>query len=339
MLLTQKETIISTKPLIMKKLFVLFTLAVFVFTSCQKDEALEQNIDDNWEEGPQDDWSDEDDSDGYDDDDSSDQHDHAGFEGGITLYKVDGGNISKIKDFNVPDDLISYQVNEKLHIDIWEFVTKLIPVKYFGKVSQFELFYGDGDILGYVTPEDGRSLDKWKFALAIDEAKGIESIDLSNEFTYVVLHEYGHVLTLNDDQVDVDTSEDSCNNYHTGEGCSNADSYINRIVDIGWTDILNQNMTDSYEIYQQYPDRFLSEYAATNPGEDIAEVFTGFVIQENKPSGNSISDQKIKAFYDFPELVKLRTEIRSSITPARLKSLNMDEYKSILSKLVKGHKH
>ena len=344
---------IGTKTRVMRKLFVLLAIGMFFISSCQKDQDFEQGIADNWEESEDNssEWDDQDeggegegegddeDEDGGSDGDADFDDDQEGEDGAISLYKIDGNNISKIKDFAVSDDLISYQTNDALHQEIWSFVTTLIPLRDRGKISQFELFHGRGQLLGYVAPIDG-DLSKWVFALAIDEASGLGSVDFSNDFTYTVLHEHGHVLTLNDDQVDASINEDNCNNYHTGEGCSNSNSYINKIVEIGWTDIIDQHdPDDSYSTYQKYQDRFLTEYAATNPGEDIAEVFTAFVIKENKPTGNTIADQKVKSFYGFPELVTLRKNIRASLNPARLKSLNIEDYKTLLPKLVKGHKH
>lgn len=67
-----------------------------------------------------------------------------------------------------------------------------------------------------------------------------------------------------------------------------------------------------YEFYDKYQDQFVSDYAATNPGEDIAETYRVFVM-EDKPEGNSIRDQKIKFMYEFEELVKIRQNIRQAL--------------------------
>lgn len=54
----------------------------------------------------------------------------------------------------------------------------------------------------------------------------------------------------------------------------------------------------------------MTDYAATNPGEDIAESWTAFILQP-KPTGSTIADQKTLFFYDYPELVRLRGQITS----------------------------
>lgn len=66
------------------------------------------------------------------------------------------------------------------------------------------------------------------------------------------------------------------------------------------------------KFYKENRDKFVTEYAATNLDEDMAESFTLFIL-EPKPSGVSIAEEKILFFYDFPELVELRREIAQSI--------------------------
>ena len=63
-----------------------------------------------------------------------------------------------------------------------------------------------------------------------------------------------------------------------------------------------------YDFYQTHRDQFVGDYAVTHPAEDIAESFTYFVFSP-KPSGNSIRERKIRFFYEYPELIRLRGEI------------------------------
>jgi hypothetical protein len=98
----------------------------------------------------------------------------------------------------------------------------------------------------------------------------------------------------------------------------------------------------SYAFHQKYYDRFLTYYAGSNPVEDFAESFTVFVLWDDeaianhkkicKKEGwnwfdqgirekwcekiyrdNSIWEEKIRFFYDFPELVEMRDFIRSNL--------------------------
>ena len=63
-----------------------------------------------------------------------------------------------------------------------------------------------------------------------------------------------------------------------------------------------------YGFYKKYQDQFVGDYAVTHPAEDIAESFTHFVFSP-KPAGESIRDQKVRFFYEYPELVELRGQI------------------------------
>ena len=73
-------------------------------------------------------------------------------------------------------------------------------------------------------------------------------------------------------------------------------------------------------IYEKYQDRFVTDYAATNPGEDFAEVFSFFVTQDEAPRGQKLADQKIRLLYEFPELVSLREQIRGNGTTLSLRA-------------------
>lgn len=233
-------------------------------------------------------------------------------EGSLTLYRVNEDQIDRIKDYTVSKELLPYQQDYAKHFKMWEFVTRLIPLAERDKIAEFEVFHGNGDLLGYVVPVDDNDLSKWRFGLAIDAAQELEVINFKDLFTYVTIHEYGHVLSLNDEQISVG-DEAACNNYFTGEGCSRRDAYINRLFELGWKDIYKELTEDNADvIYEKYKDRFVTDYAATNPGEDFAEVFSFFVTQEEAPKGNSLADQKIRLLYEFPELVSLREEIRGN---------------------------
>lgn len=270
----------------MKKYWLLLMIPLLYFTSCRKDHDFVESS--NMEEEQ-----------AYDDITS------------LTLYDVSNNDISLIKDYEVDKSLQLFQVDKSRHFTMWHFVIDLIPLKYRDKITQFEIFYGYDDVAGYVVEQE--DLGSWKLALAIDFVEDFNNIDAGGEFTALVLHEYGHILTLNDTQVTASEEEESCNTYFPGEGCSLTGSYLYPFYQLGWADIIDDRAIDNPDrLYNKYPDRFVSDYAATNPAEDIAEVVTQFIMQD-KPVGNSIADQKIKLLYDFPELVELREDIRVEV--------------------------
>ena len=150
--------------------------------------------------------------------------------------------------------------------------------------------------------------------------------------------EFAHLLTLGPDQVtpslpvfnnpdddDIFYQEASaCPQYFPGEGCALPDAYINAFYDLFWADIHEEwqdiNLIEDDEQYYEaldefyyaFKDRFVTDYAVTNPEEDIAETFTFFVLT-TRPTGTKNSDEKIRFFYSYPELVQLREHILNSV--------------------------
>ena len=236
----------------------------------------------------------------------------SGDEGEITLYTIDGDQIIKKKDFQVSGQDLVYQKDVAKHQELWTLTKNVVPSNYRTKMNQFMIFNGAANgTAGYVF-QTKNDLSLWQMGLAINFA------DDQQELTYTTIHEFGHILTLNNDQVDANISTSSCSNFHTGEGCSKAASYINKVYQLYWADIWDEfqrardNETAHQAFYEKYQDRFVTNYAATNPGEDIAEIFAVFVTRSNQPTGNTIADKKVQLMYDYPELVELRNYIRSN---------------------------
>lgn len=307
------------------RLYLVVLLAVLVFfTACKKEEIeFDNNLEDTefvegsgeskdgFDDKEEDDNTSDQTEDTYDDDSQTINDED---EGVLTSYKIDGDNITKIKDYDVSSNLISFQQDKQKHQRMWDYYIQLIPASYRTKIVEFEVVHGDGALGGYVAPIDESDLSRWKMGLAIDLVDDLGKVDISKEFANLVIHEFGHVLSLNDEQVAVG-GKDNCGTYYTGEGCSLNNSYISALYELGWKDIYEESSQlwaseDISAFYDKYQDRFVTPYAATNPGEDMAEVFAVFVTKDEKPTGGSIADQKVRLLYNYPELVELRNTIR-----------------------------
>lgn len=219
------------------------------------------------------------------------------------------------QEADIIEDTAAHQV-------MWQEFAAIIPAENRQQIAEYGIFTdGVENTMAYVEPIPGNET-QWKIVM--------DAVDAENkkEQRYTLIHEFGHVLTLNNNQVPFDTeayaddiayeeAAQACSRFFTGEGCANANSYINDFYDAFWQDIYAELPQDQdpdaiYEFYEQYQDRFVTDYAATNPGEDIAESWTHFVVNE-RPSGDSIADQKVRFFYDYPELVSLRDKIRARL--------------------------
>lgn len=244
-----------------------------------------------------------------------------GGDGEITLYKVEENKINKIRDFAVTGADLSFQKDVAKHNEIWDLVKKIVPPNQLKKIGEFAIYNGSSSgSLGYVV-QIKEDLTKWKMGIAINSAyKG--GFNKGGELSYTIIHEFGHVLTLNDTQLVANQS--SCNTYNPGEGCAKQNAYINELYQNYWADIWSTFQTASnsgeaalQKFYEDNRARFVTNYAATNPPEDIAEVFAIFVTRRDKPQGNTIAEKKILLMYKRSELVDFRNHIRRNLSLRR----------------------
>lgn len=241
----------------------------------------------------------------------------AGTQGEITLYRVAGSAIEKITDYQVSGQDLVYQNDVTRHQELWSLTKDVVPQSHRNYMNEFMIYNGEiTGSAGYVY-DTAPDLSTWQMGLAINYA------DDQNELLYTIIHEFGHILTLNNTQLDSSISSGNCSNYFPGEGCAKAAAFINKLYNLGWADIWSEyqqaqgSSSAMQSFYNQYQDRFVTNYAATNPGEDIAEVFATFVTMVERPAGNTIAERKILFMYDEPELVQLRDYIRGNLMSGR----------------------
>ncbi len=291
--------------------FILQLAVVLFFTSCQKDNLFTSNQNEEVEDIP----------------DNSSNENNADIEldeNVLTLYAVENGNLLKIRDNDVRNAYKADQANVQKHLDMWEFYKQIVPPSHLHFVHQFEIFKSEDNVAGYVQNLNGNNF-QWKMGLSIDYAGNLDQATIRSNFTYICLHEFGHILSLNNTQIGPRVA--SCDTYTPFGGCSFDDAYIHENYEIGWRDIIGvYNSFDEDEndqFYSRYTNRFISSYAATSPTEDIAESFAFFVMLDNQPSNNTIAGQKINQLYNRAELIEMRDYIRSSPDLASLRVENL----------------
>lgn len=102
------------------------------------------------------------------------------------------------------------------------------------------------------------------------------------------------------------------------DSCFPADSLYAKFTNRFWTkeDLEADRTSDPY--IKRNAARFVTEYAMTNPHEDIAESFSYWVIAEGK--GKTVADAKQRFFGRFPQLVALKDHIRRAVIADILRS-------------------
>ncbi len=246
----------------------------------------------------------------------------------IVSYLVDG---NEIYDPITETDDTTYDYflyDTDLHYEIWEQMDAIMPEDR--DMLEVLIYYTDGEMneLASVEPTEE---DPTKWILNID----IQDIDDTYIFINTIVHEYGHLLTLNDTQIEtimdpylieenpvkVVKLKASCHTYFTDFGCAREDSYIHAFYDQFWYGDLEKdwhtvNLYDEWEIYEFFErnyDDFIHDYAASSIYEDITESWTYFVFSERFYYPVDNWEKKVNFFYDYPELVELRAEILRNV--------------------------
>ena len=196
-----------------------------------------------------------------------------------------------------------------LTLTVWETFVRVVTPDFAAEVmSQYRVGDApDSDTLAYVYQDD----DPVFWILAANLATSENEADL----VATLVHEYAHILTLT--SAEMDTHAASCETIELSEGCALGDSYLFAFEQQFWSGYDeaaptpdNEDGDAAYEFYLAHEDDFVSDYAATNVVEDIAECFSAFVL-EDKPSGDSVTAQKLDFFWQFPELEAIRERIRA----------------------------
>jgi len=105
-----------------------------------------------------------------------------------------------------------------------------------------------------------------------------------------------------------------CTTHYVFEGCLTSSSYFYKFVGKFWSQEMQQDIENENNIYKWYENNFVTDYASSNPGEDIAESFAYFITKSKDHSIANDAGKKVDFFYDFPELVSLRNHIRGVLS-------------------------
>jgi len=205
---------------------------------------------------------------------------------------------------------------------VWKVFSSLIPLSARWDFSKyFVVDEPQSDTAAYVEQEQSDQ-SKWNISVNLDSVYVDGKIDSEGYAT--LIHEFAHVLTLNKTQLrylPVTDNEDilqrfeqNCQWNFLQEGCLNEDAYLDDFIDIFWADktYLEKVRNEEIDAYTWNESSFISDYAATNPWEDIAESFAYFVLK-TKANGSTVADKKLNFFYNYPALDTLRKQIRGRL--------------------------
>lgn len=236
-------------------------------------------------------------------------------------WTVTGNKLTEVRKQTVENNSLYVENIATYWKQIYEVLPKEMMDKY---VKELELITdGKEETLAGVKATD-ESNTHWNFGIdPADLPKG--KITANQDFMHTLIHEFGHVLTLNNTQIepseaDYQVGEDR---YLTMEGLAFKESYINQFVQEFWykedrieiwDEIQNiQNERKRIDritlFYLNNKNAFFTAYAAESPEEDIAESWTFFILKDRPHNDKTELHKKLLFFYRFEELVAMRSEI------------------------------
>ncbi len=262
----------------------------------------------------------------------------------VITYQLENDELSTAEIHSVDVEAYQFlQEDTELHQRIWTLFKQLIPNQYWEWFVLFELVTDDldGSLASVRKTTSDAASNEWILSVDVVDAEDAFTTE-SRELKNTLIHELGHVLTLSTDQVDWDNpgvpldnestdedvadfyayQEDCASGFLIDEGCLLEDSYMYLYVQQFWPEDIFQEHLDlilqyppeeaAERLYAAHEDDYVSEYAATNPVEDIAESWMVFVISD-EINGSKVRDEKVNFFYRFEQLVAVRDYIRSNL--------------------------
>ena len=203
------------------------------------------------------------------------------------------------------------------------YVVNALPPDVKVLVSRLELFVSTSTAEDATDGTATENPDGATWTIALDAREGESALvggtrEDREVFDEVVVHEVGHVLSLNDSQLADDDQEAG---YSADGDRFTMSALLSRFYARFWKNRYphgsSRDGTDQAAArYEEDPGSFVTDYAATDPSEDFAESFAYFVL-DPAPTGTTGKDHKIQFFYHFPDLVRDRDYLRRGLSSTR----------------------
>lgn len=235
------------------------------------------------------------------------------------LSQMDPGIYYPAEDFNFTDANLIAEYNvlkgenlkfvkgkdASINRSLWLLVSYISPDAITDAyISKFRVYNNpDSGAIAFVDSDD--QTGKKIFAVNLPTFR---SSDLREKILTIV-HELGHVLSLNKGQVNANVTEAKCEYFFSSDGCFYKQSLLNLFVFAFWPQAdLDQTAYSPNGLYEANPSKYVDEYASTNETEDFAETFAYFVLNNRQNAAN-----KIAFMEKDPRLVKMKNEMLNGI--------------------------
>ena len=234
--------------------------------------------------------------------------------------------------------------DKALHRQLWALSKALIPDDDENRIERVVLAQDRrSETLAFVATldDEGRA---WEFGLNLD-AVNLDDQDIYEELLSTIIHEYAHILSLNDTQVSYSTEQQAAYDdfsisdesyeqitlkaakqclalagIYDGDACYRPDSHMYMFFQTFWESYGDDSLAAAAAgaIYDENPGDFVNDYAGTSPTEDFAETFAAWLMPDH--SAFEITDA-VRAKFEFFEgrigLTTARDQIAKGLRSVR----------------------
>lgn len=231
-----------------------------------------------------------------------------------------GDEAQVLAQYFVDDAADMDPIDNRTHRNFLDRFADLVPESFHDHFNEYVVYQNGGETYDAFVETEYIVGEAAEWRLGINAS--LFELELDHPIvTQLFVHEFGHVLELY--AYGDAPSGTNCHRYFSsGFGCIDTRTLEGQFVEEFWSSrdlreaIRIRESQDLFaaieDFYEVDPDRFVTEYAASAPGEDFTESFVVFVL-DNRPTGDDEKDQKVEFFYGFDELVQIRSDIRSSL--------------------------
>lgn len=233
-------------------------------------------------------------------------------EAGVQLTLEDTGSETGGRVYTVASDQTLTPQPSVQHAELWQLFSRVASKQAITeRLASFEVYENADDSSAASVWQDQHNPEKWH--MNVNAAYANDKKDL----VHTMVHEYGHIVSLNRNQVE--QVDGACPRLEIPEGCTNEGAYLTAFEKRFWKKYgqnvppnSGENQDNVAAFYEGKESAFVTDYAATNPIEDLAETWAHFVLRA-KPTDASEKSEKVRSLYAYPELVRERDRIRANL--------------------------
>lgn len=216
--------------------------------------------------------------------------------------------VDKIDEVELKNNSKLNEYQKKKLVKIYNIFKEIIPYEWRKDLKKIEIFSKKGQ--GAYTKSDENMKDIILGINVLERKENMYGIQA------LYIHEFAHMFSINSKEFDINYCK---NPYSADIKCANLNSYIMKFYILFWEHLPEEwqnNEDKDIKLYERFyklnKENFVNSYALSNVYEDFAETFVEYIfnISDNLDieGGN-----KILFFYQFPELILLRTQILDNI--------------------------